>query len=93
MTSRLLVSVRASFHSVSASSIALRALIASASAETLNVRVGVGNSGYNNGYNNGYRAYSQEGVYVRNRHHCRMVVTRHHRANGTIVVRKFRKCD
>lgn len=65
------------------------ALISSASAETLNVRVGVGNSGYNNGY----RAYGQEHVYVGRRHHCRTVVTRHHRANGTVVIRKFRKCD
>ena len=65
------------------------ALISSASAETLNVRVGIGNSGYNNGY----RAYGQERVYVDHRRHCRMVVTRHHRANGTVVIRKIRKCN
>ena len=65
------------------------ALISSASAETLNVRVGVGNSGYHHGY----RSYGQERVYVDHRRQCRMVVTRHHRANGTVVIRKFRKCD
>jgi hypothetical protein len=69
------------------------ALISSASAETLNVRVGIGNSGYNSGYNNGYRSYGQERVYVDHRRHCRMVVTRHHRANGTVVIRKIRKCN
>ena len=70
------------------------ALIASASAETLNVRVGVGNSGYSNGYyNNGYRAYGQERVYVGNRHHCRMIVKRYHRDNGTVVIRKVRHCN
>ena len=65
------------------------ALMSAASAETLNVRVGVGNSGYHNGY----RAYGQERVYVGHRNHCRTVVTRHKRDNGTVVIRKIRRCD
>jgi len=69
------------------------ALIASASAETLNVRVGVGNSGYNNGYyNNGYRAYGQERVIVAPGHRCRTIIVRHKRWDGTFVVRRERRC-
>ena len=64
------------------------ALITSASAETLNVRVGVGNSGYNNGY----RAYGQERVVVAPGHRCRTIIIRHKRWDGTVVIRKERRC-
>src|SRR3954471_19144796 len=57
------------------------ALIASASAETVNVRVG----------SPGYRAYSQERVVV-SPHHCRTVTVRSRHANGTVVIRKHRRC-
>jgi hypothetical protein len=57
------------------------AWIASASAETVNVRVG----------SPGYRAYSQERVVV-SPHHCRTVTVRSRHANGTVVIRKHRRC-
>jgi hypothetical protein len=59
------------------------ALIASASAETVSVRVG----------SPGYRAYSQERVVVGNSHHCRMTTVRTKHANGSVTVRKIRKCN
>lgn len=58
------------------------ALISSASAETVSVRVG----------SPGYRAYSQERVVVAPSSHCRTTTVRTKRANGTIWVRKIRKC-
>jgi hypothetical protein len=58
------------------------ALIASASAETVSVRVG----------SPGYRAYSQERVVVAP-HHCRTVVVRTRQANGNLVIRKHRRCN
>ena len=60
------------------------ALISAASAETASVNVRVGSPGY--------RTYNQERVVIGHRHHCRMVVVRHKRDNGTIVIRKFRRC-
>ena len=65
------------------------AMISSASAETLNVRVGVGDSGYHHGY----RAYGQERVVVRDKPHCRTVVTHIRRDNGVRIMKKVRKCD
>lgn len=65
------------------------AMISSASAEDLNVRVGVGSPTYHRAY----RSHAEERIYVGNRHHCRTIIERHKRDNGTIVVRKIRKCD
>ena len=58
------------------------ALIASASAETVSVRVG----------SPGYRAYSQERVIV-SPSHCRMTTVRTKHANGSVTIRKIRKCN
>lgn len=60
------------------------AMLSAASAETASVNVRVGHPGY--------RAYSQERVIVAPNHHCRTVITRHKRDNGTIVIRKIRRC-
>ena len=63
------------------------ALIASASAQTVSVRVG----------EPGYSAYAQQRVVTQKRvvvtgKNCRTVTVRTKRANGTIWVRKIRKC-
>jgi hypothetical protein len=68
---------------VAAAAFLTPALIASASAETASVNVRVGSPAY--------RAYSQERVIV-SPHHCRTTIVRTKRANGTIWVRKIRKC-
>jgi hypothetical protein len=60
------------------------ALISSASAETASVNVRVGSPGY--------RAYSQERVVV-NPHHCRTTTVRTKHANGSVSIRKIRKCN
>jgi hypothetical protein len=69
------------------------ALVSSASAETdVNVRINAGSPGYHSGYrHSGYRAYNQQRVVVSGSH-CRMTTVRTHRANGTVWVRKIRKC-
>jgi hypothetical protein len=59
------------------------ALISSASAETASVNVRVGSPGY--------RAYSQERVVV-SPSHCRTTTVRTKRANGSVSIRKIRKC-
>jgi hypothetical protein len=59
------------------------ALISSASAETASVNVRVGSPGY--------RAYSQERVVVAPSH-CRTTTVRTKRANGSVSIRKIRKC-
>lgn len=59
------------------------ALISSASAETASVNVRVGSPGY--------RAYSQERVVVAPSH-CRMTTVRTKHANGSVSIRKIRKC-
>ncbi len=58
------------------------ALISSASAQSVSVRVG----------DPGYRAYSQQRVVVSGQN-CRTTTVRTKRANGTTWVRKVRKCD
>jgi hypothetical protein len=59
------------------------ALISSSSAETASVNIRVGNPGY--------RAYSQERVVV-SPNHCRTTTVRTKRANGSVSIRKIRKC-
>jgi opacity protein-like surface antigen len=59
------------------------AMISAASADSVNVRVG---SGYPH-----YRAQATEHVVVS--HHCRTVTVRSHRANGSVVIRRTRRCD
>ena len=72
------------------------AMISTASAETASVNVRIGSpgyhSGYNSGYRSGYRTYGQERVIVRNKPHCRTVVT-HIRRDGVRIMKKVRKCD
>jgi uncharacterized protein YraI len=63
------------------------AMISSASAATASVNVRVGSPGY---YHSGYRAYNQRVVVSGS--HCRMVTVRTKRANGSVWVRKIRKC-
>jgi hypothetical protein len=58
------------------------ALISSASAQSVSVRVG----------EPGYRAYSQQRVVVSGQN-CRTTTVRTKRPNGTTWVRKVRKCD
>ena len=58
------------------------ALISSASAQSVSVRVG----------EPGYRAYSQQRI-VTTGPNCRTVTVRTKRPNGTTLVRKVRKCD
>ena len=58
------------------------ALISSASAQSVSVRVG----------DPGYRAYSQQRVVVSGPN-CRTTTVRTKRPNGTTWVRKVRKCD
>jgi hypothetical protein len=56
----------------------------------VNVRIGSSN---NNGHHNGWRHrgyHSNAAVVVGS--NCRTVVTRTHRANGTVVIRKHRRC-
>lgn len=61
------------------------ALISSASAETASVRIRVGEPGY--------RAYAQERVVVTSPHHCRTVTVRTKRSDGSVVIRKQRRCS
>jgi hypothetical protein len=64
-----------------AAAIATPALISAASAESVTVRVG----------SPGYHARAQERVVVRHAPACRMVTTRVHRGNRTVVT-KTRRC-
>ena len=57
-------------------------LSSSASAQSVSVRVG----------EPGYRAYSQQRVVTTSGTNCRTTTVRTKRANGTIWVRKIRKC-
>ena len=64
------------------------AMLAPAAAETnINVRIGTP------GYHDGYRAYgsTRTKTIVRGPN-CRMVTVRTKRANGTVLVRKVRRC-
>ena len=58
------------------------ALISSASAQSVTLRVG----------DPGYHSYNQQRVVVSNSRHCRTTTVRTKRANGTIWVRQVRRC-
>jgi hypothetical protein len=78
------------------------ALMQPASAETASVRIGIGDSGArgrvvvrdnDNWRHQGYRSYARERVVISsNPRHCRTVTTRIHRANGSVVIKKQRRC-
>lgn len=61
------------------------AMISAASAESASVRIRVGEPGY--------RAYASDRVVVSSSpQHCRTVTVRTKRANGTVLIRKTRRC-
>lgn len=71
-----------------------------ASAQSLSIGIGdssprgrvvVRDNGYRS-YDNGYRSYARERVVIASPRQCRTVTVRSHRANGTIVIRKYRRC-
>jgi hypothetical protein len=65
------------------------AAVQTAGAET-SVRVGVGDSGNHYGWRNrGYRSHSEVVV---GRPHCRTVIVRTKKPNGTVIIRKHRRC-
>jgi ABC-type sugar transport system substrate-binding protein len=72
--------------------LAAPALVQPAAAQAdVNVRIGTSN---NNGHHNGWRhrGYHSNAAVVVAHPRCRTVVTRTHRANGTVVIRKHRSC-
>lgn len=68
---------------IAAAALLAPALIQSASAETASVTLRVGDPGY--------RARAQERVVVTTPN-CRMVTVRTKRADGTVIVKKQRRC-
>ena len=66
------------------------ALISPASAQSASVNIRVGDPGYRT-YSPGYRTYSKKRVVYKNRN-CRNVTVRTKRPNGTVVIKKTRRC-
>jgi hypothetical protein len=64
---------------------------APAAAQDASVSIRVGDPGPRH-YHRGYRAYGQERVIVRAGSDCRTTTVRTKRANGTVVIKKIRKC-
>jgi hypothetical protein len=62
-----------------------------ASAQDATVRIGIGERHHDGWRHRGYR--SRAAVVVGERSRCRTVTVRTHRPNGTIVIRKHRRCS
>jgi len=54
------------------------------------VTVGVGDNGHHYGWRN--HAYRSRAQVVVHRPHCRTIIIRHKRWDGTVVIRKERRC-
>lgn len=67
---------------IAAAALLAPALIQSASAETVNIRVGTP----------GYHARAQERVVISSPSRCRTVTTKTKRANGSVMISKKRVC-
>jgi hypothetical protein len=74
----------------------------SASAQAVGVTIGVGNNGHSSGndrwrsrndWRYSHRARAQSGIVISTGpSHCRYVTTRTYRSNGTVLIRKVRRC-
>jgi hypothetical protein len=74
----------------------------SASAQAVGVTIGVGDRDHYRGNDHnwrrdnwrGHRARAQERIVISsNPRHCRMTTVKTYRSNGTVVIRKIRRCS
>ena len=70
--------------------LAAPALVKSASAEDVNVRINAGDNGHHYGWR--HRGYHSNAAVVVAHPGCRTVTTRTKRPNGSVVISKHRRC-